>query len=191
MKRLFPILALILSLVAVSCSTLTVNHRHDETEDFTRFRSYAWMPKAKASGTIPFDEPTVDRRVKRSVEEQLHFKGFRKTSAANADFLIGYQVALDRQLSANDVATNYDFNENKTDPNLIGTVQTDNSTRPLTYVRTYEQGTLVLNVADAKSKELVWWSSAQAEVSASDSAEVRKKRINKAISQMLKEFPPE
>ena len=188
MKILIPILAF--ALTAVSCSTITVNHRHDETEDFTRFRSYAWMPKAAASGNLPIDEPTVDRRIKRSVEEQLHFKGFRKTSAAEADFLIGYQVALDEQLSANEVATNYDFNESKTDPKLIGTVQTNNSARDLTYVRTYEQGTLILNVADATSKELVWWSSAQAEVSATDNAEVRKKRINKAVSQMLKDFPP-
>ncbi len=189
MKILIPILTI--ALTAVSCSTITVNHRHDETEDFTRFRSYAWMAKATASGTIPFDESTVDRRVKKSVEEQLHFKGFRKTTAADADFLIGYQVALDSQLSANDVATDYDFNESQTDPKLIGTVQTDNSSHPLTYVRTYEQGSLILNVADAKSKELVWWSSAQAEVSASDSAEVRKKRINKAVGKMLKDFPPQ
>ncbi|MCF6312081.1 MAG: DUF4136 domain-containing protein [Verrucomicrobiales bacterium] len=188
MKHLLAILTL--ALTAASCSTITVQNRHDESEDFSRFRSYAWMPKAKATGNVPIDEPAVDRRIKKVVEEQLHFKGFRKASATEADFLIGYQVAVDSQLSANDVATHYDFDTTKTDPKLIGSVQTDSSARDLTYVRTYEQGTLILNVADAKSNELVWWSTAQAEVSAADSIEVRRKRIQKAVSQMLKEFPP-
>ncbi len=169
---------------------MTVSYRHDETEDFSRFLTYAWMPKSTVSGNIAIDEPTVDRRVKRSVEEQLHFKGFRKTDAAEADFLIGYQVAADTHLSANDVATNYDFNLNATDPELIGSEEGISSADTFSYIRSYEQGTLVLNVADAKSKELVWWSSAQAEIHAGDSAEVRKKRINKAVARMLKDFPP-
>lgn len=148
------------------------------------------MEEANAPSSIPFDEPTVNKRVKEAVDEQLHYKGFRKAATAEADFLIGYQVALNSKLTANDVATNYDFNNSKTDPKLIGTVQTNSSARPLTYIRTYEQGSLILNITDAKTKELVWWSSAQAEVKPEDSTEVRKKRINKAVSKMLQEFPP-
>jgi len=182
--------ALSIALILSGCSTITVSQRHDETEDFTRFRTFAWMQKSKIEGTIPIDEPTANRRIKRAVEQELHYKGFRKASAEEADFLIGYQVALNSKLSANDVATNYDFNNSKTDPKLIGTVQTDSSARELTYIRTYEQGTLILNVADAKTKELVWWSSAKADVKVSDSADVRRKRINKAVNKMLKSFPP-
>ena len=181
---------LTVALTAVGCSTIDVSHRHDESEDFSKFHSYAWMQEAKAPSTIPFDEPAVNRRVKKAVDEQLHYKGFGKTTAEEADFLIGYQVALNQKLTANDVATNYDFNNSKTDPKLIGTVQTNSSARPLTYIRTYEQGTLILNVSDAKTKELVWWSSAKAEVNVQDSTEVREKRINKAVKKMLNEFPP-
>lgn len=188
MKILIPLLTI--ALTAVGCSTIDVSHRHDESEDFTRFSTYAWMQQAKTPSSIPFDDAAVGNRVKKAVDDQLHYKGFRSAPEEEADFLIGYQVAINHKLSANDVATNYDFNNSKTDPKLIGTVQTDSSARPLTYIRTYEQGTLILNVADAKTKELVWWSSAQAEVDVQDSTEVRKKRINDAVKKMLNEFPP-
>lgn len=188
MKNLITIFTF--AFTAVGCSTITVSQRHDESENFTRFRSYAWMEEAKVSGTLPFDEPAARRTIKREVEKELHYKGFRIAPVDEADFLIGYQVALDRQLSANDVATNYEFNQIETDPNLIGTVQTDSSARPQTYIRTYDQGALILNIADAKTKELVWWSSAQAEVNATDSAAVRQKRITKAVGKLLENFPP-
>jgi len=188
MKILIPLITIALS--AVGCSTITVNHRYDETEDFSKYLTYAWMPEAKPSGNLPFDEPTVNRRVTRAVEQELHFKGLRKTDVADADFLIGYQVALDRQLTANEVATHYEFNDSVTDPALIGTVQTESTTRPLSYIRSYEQGTLILSIADAYTKELIWWSSSQAEVRATDPADIRKKRIHKAVGKMLQTFPP-
>ncbi len=189
MKILISLLTI--AFTAVGCSTIEVSHRHDNSEDFTRFLGYAWMPESKASGTIPIDEPTVNRRIKKAVDEQLQYQGYRKTTLEEADFLVGFQVAINSKLSSNDVATNYDFNKSQTDPKLIGTVQTDSSARPLTYIRTYEQGSLILNIADAKTKELVWWSSAQAEVNVQDSTEVRKKRITKAVKKMLKDFPPQ
>lgn len=188
MKIFFSLLTI--AFTTVGCSTIDVSHRHNESEDFSKFHTYAWMQEAKAPSSVPFDDSAVGQRVKKAVDDQLHYKGFRTAPAEEADFLIGYQVAINSKLSANDVATNYDFNNSETDPKLIGTVQTDSSARPLTYIRTYEQGSLILNVSDAKTKELVWWSSAQAEVKVEDSIETRKKRINKAVKKMLEEFPP-
>lgn len=187
MKFLIAILSF--AFAAASCSTITINQRHDVTEDFTLLRNYAWMPKAQASGNLPFDEPAVDSRIKKVVEQELHFKGFRKTPVEEADFLIGYQVAVDEQLAANDVAEHYDFNEEVTDPAVMGSVASEPGQNQ-GYIRSYAQGTLVLNVAEAKSRELIWWSAAQAEVHTSDPIEVRRKRIDKAVKKMLKDFPP-
>ena len=189
MKIFIPILTI--ALTGVGCSTIDVSHHHDVTEDFTRLRSYAWMPEAKPSGTLPFDEPTANLRIRIAVEQELHYKGFHISPAEEADFLIGYQVALNGHLSANDVATHYEFSDTATDPALIGIVLTESSARPMTYIRTYEQGTLILNVADAKTRELIWWSSAQAEIRQTDSVDVRKKRITKAVNKMLGNFPPQ
>ncbi len=187
MKLLIPILCFVFA--AASCSSITIHQRHDVTEDFTLLRNYAWMPKANPSGDLPFDDSAVDSRVKRLVEQELHFKGFRKTPEEEADFLVGYQVALDEQLSANVVAEHYDFNEEVTDPAVMGAIGGDPG-ESQGYIRTYAQGTLVLNVAEAKSKELIWWSAAQAEIHNTDSIESRRKRINQAVKKMLKDFPP-
>jgi len=187
MKSLIPLLSF--AFAVASCSSTTLNQRHDVTEDFTRLRNYAWMPEAQPSGNLPFGETAVDLRIKEVVEQELHFKGFRKTPAEDADFLVGYQVALDGQLAANDVAERYDFNEEGADPALIGAVASE-SGQSQGYIRSYAHGTLVLNVAEAKSKVLIWWSAAQAEVHASDPIEMREKRISKAVKKMLKDFPP-
>jgi hypothetical protein len=52
----------------------------------------------------------------------------------------------------------------------------------------YKEGTLVLDLYDAKTKQLIWRGSA--EDTLSDKAEKNEKNLDKAMQKLLKNFPP-
>ena len=54
----------------------------------------------------------------------------------------------------------------------------------------YEEGTLILDFVDAKSKELIWRGSANAKVQNVNTPEKSEKLINAAVKEILKKYPP-
>jgi hypothetical protein len=55
---------------------------------------------------------------------------------------------------------------------------------------TYEEGTLVLEFLDGKTKEPIWRGKAVGVLDPSPTPEQREKNTNKAVARMLKNFPP-
>jgi hypothetical protein len=56
-----------------------------------------------------------------------------------------------------------------------------------TEVRQYEKGTLVLDIVDARTRQLVWFGSITGEVRSTNPPS---KRIQKTVTKLLKNFPP-
>ena len=54
----------------------------------------------------------------------------------------------------------------------------------------YEEGSLILDFVDAKSKKLIWRGSAKAQIDNVDTPEKSEKLINEAVKEILKEYPP-
>ena len=54
----------------------------------------------------------------------------------------------------------------------------------------YQQGTLILDFIDPKTKNLIWRGVAEGVVPARTSPEKSEKKINEVVQQMLKKFPP-
>ena len=59
-----------------------------------------------------------------------------------------------------------------------------------TTVSEYQEGTLLIDMIDPSSKQLVWRGSGQARIRQSSSPEEREKRIGEAVQQILEDFPP-
>ena len=54
----------------------------------------------------------------------------------------------------------------------------------------YEEGTLVLDLIDAKSRDLIWRGAAKADVEVATTPEKRDKLIQAAVHKILENFPP-
>jgi hypothetical protein len=52
----------------------------------------------------------------------------------------------------------------------------------------YQEGTLVIDMYDAKTKQLLWRSSAEGTLS--DKAAKNENKLDKAVAKMFKDFPP-
>jgi hypothetical protein len=102
-------------------------------------------------------------------------KGFTKTDSDKADLLVAYQVAVDQQKQWNAYGMGGGIR--------WGGMATATSS-------TINVGTLVLDMYDPATKELVWKGSATKTLDPSKDQEKNQKNLDKAMQELLKDFPP-
>ena len=165
------------------CTTMQITSVHEPSANFSGLKTYDWLPFPQGKVDDPrIDDKFLERRIHKAVDSQLAAKGYTKPSSGQADFLVGYHVALKDKLDT--VTVNRYYNYRYGTRVVRGTV-------PETYTREYEQGSLILDFFHGETRQLIWRGSAQAEVNLSDSMEKRDKRLNEAVQGMLEQFPPQ
>jgi hypothetical protein len=91
-----------------------------------------------------------------------------------SDLLIGFTMALESELSDQQISQNYGIA-----PGLSSNKDKMNN---------YEKGTVIIDVADAESRTLIWRGALQALVSSDIPEDVRRERINKAVKMLMDDF---
>lgn len=182
MRRAAAVGAL-LALPLLACATIEVSSDWNPDADFSRLHAWSWLPQAQpVSGDPRLDSALLDQRIRSAVESELGARGFAKAETAAADFLVAYHVALERKL----VATTID--------DFYGGVGYHHWPRPgytQTYVHEFEVGTLMLDVLDPRSRELIWRGTAQAEIIPDATPEEREARVREGVRRILERFPPQ
>jgi hypothetical protein len=169
-------------LVALACSTVRVSSDYEHGRDFSSYKSYAWIPAKPAPTGLPgLDTPMVQERIHNGVDSALTGKGFAQV-AENPDFWVKYQLTAQKKL---DVHTD--------DDDFLYTPSGFSVGMPVTTVQEYQEGTLVIDVFDAKEKKLVWRGIGQGrlrgEGAASDPVKADQ-RVHDAVAEVLADFPP-
>lgn len=185
MRALVVLLALGAVLVTGGCSQVSVQTDFDPSADFKALKTYAWYDAEQPqSGDPRVDNPILDQRVRTTVETVLTEKGYQKVDAA-PDFFLVYHAAVSKEIG---VATS------STPAYPAGYYGWYYTAPPMwvdqSYSYTYNQGTLILDVVDAKNEKLIWRGSAQANVDDPNTQQQRKNLMNEAVRGMLANFPP-
>ncbi len=166
------ICALIGAIAATGCVTLNVNYDYDREADFTRYATYGWIESDVSAAD---DNPLMHQRLIDAIDRQLAAKGLRQVDS-DPDVHVTYHgesedvVVLDR-------VSYYD-----------GWYGWDGVGVSTTRARTYEQGTLVVDIIDADQNRLVWRGIATDTVASSPDAQSR--QIETATQQMFRRYPP-
>ena len=191
MNRSMHILIIVLSLVVAGCSTMEITYDADPKANFSGLKTYDWLDEPqKPTGDPRIDDNTILRnRVHTAVDAALSARGFRKVSG-DPDFLVAYHVSLDRQQSVQTLNSYYGYSPGWGYGYGASYRPGYWAGSPETYVYEYEEGTLILDVVDPKSKELMWRGSAQDEVNFKSTPEKAQGQINEAVNGMLEHFPP-
>ncbi len=140
--------------------------------DFTKYKTYKWV---EVQGAEKPDQIT-DTQIKQAIDGVLAGKGFTKAAGDTADLLIAYQVAIQQERQWNTYSTGYGYR-------FGGGTGTASSS-------TIQIGTLALDMYDPAAKELVWKGQASKTLDAGADPEKRQKNLTKAMSKLLKDFPP-
>lgn len=155
---------------AIGCSGLQVETEHDPNASFDDLRSYAWVEEESAGRRTVRAES--ERRIVDAVERELAEKGFVK-AAADPDFLVGFVVIVE---SGADERTIYPDEK-------IGYVS------GRTTIRTYQEGTLLLYVANPEDGQGIWQGAATETFEHPDQETINR-RIDEAVHELLARFPP-
>ena len=140
--------------------------------DFTKYHTYKWVTVEGAS----HPNQIVDAQIKASIDSQLGAKGLTKTNSDKADLYIDYQVSVNQQKQWNAYGTGMGFR-------FGGGMATATSS-------TIDIGTLVLDMYDPASKQLVWSGRATKTIDPNNSQEKKQKNLDKAMQKLLKNYPP-
>jgi hypothetical protein len=177
LRRVFVLL--LAAAVVGGCSTIEVSSDYDPGADLSRLESYGWLPDpSPPAGDSRLDSSLLDARVRNVVDTQLAKRGYRQAPPEEADFLVTYHAALEKKIDVDTIYSSYGYGGG-------GSVVESEAVK-----REYERGTLLLDVVDPKTRQLLWRGSASAEIGPDDAPEERRKRTEKAVASMLERFPP-
>ena len=139
--------------------------------DFSKYHTYKWVTIEGAT----YPNQIVDAQIKQAVDSQLAAKGLTKTGGDKADLLLGYQASVSSEKQWNAYGTGgFRWGGG------MATAQQS----------TIEAGTLVLDMYDPATKQLVWTGRVSKTLDPSANQEKKQKNLDKAMQKLLKNFPP-
>jgi hypothetical protein len=178
MQRRFLLHAILLAALIQGCTTPQVGYDYDRSASFSRYHTYAWVSSGQeATKDRRLDSSLVDTRIRTAVDAQLRAKGYLASLDGRPDFLVTYRVGMKDMMKG--ASTQHYIGDR-----AHGTFTTVSDIQP------YNEGTLLIDILDANSQQLVWQASAKAELAQSLSPEQRDARVNNVVRAMLAHFPP-
>jgi hypothetical protein len=159
--------------LCLSLSTLTpAQHTKiewDHDTDFAGLRTYAWQPSPSPAKGV------WNQRIVDDIDKQLQAKGLAKVDS-NPDVWVVYTRTIRKDQS--DVGGGY----------VIGPSWGGSESGVPAIPETFEEGTLVVQIAAAKTKQVVWRGSASRTLS--DNNKKNLKNLDQAIAKLLEDYPP-
>lgn len=150
----------------------------DHQANFSQYKTYSWQQ------IMPADS-LWDARIKNAVDAQLSAKGWTRVDSGG-DVAI---VALKTTKAQRTLNTFYDGMGGGWGWRRFGGGGFGSFGESETTEQDYKEGTLVIDMYDAKTKQLIWRSSS--EDTLSNKEEKNEKNLEKGVAKMLKKFPPD
>ena len=167
------VLSTYLAVMTAACSTMTVTADHDSQVDFGAFRSFSLFERPAKERRGPQMSDLVDGRIAGSIAADLSSKGLASTKPGDADILVTFYTAVSRRVVVNGGGW-YGYRWRYWGGGM-------------TYVNSYPEGTLVIDVIDRRSRELVWRGVGAGAFSKMNPTD---EKVQKKVSRVLRDFPP-
>ena len=166
-------------LLAVACASYEIHYDYDVEANFAGYRTYGWAPlpataeqgadAARARNTL------LDRRVRSAVDAVLALEGF--TPADPPDVLVVYHTGLKDRVDITDWGYTYSGT-------YWGWAGRDID------AQTYTEGTLIVDLVDAATGQLVWRGSATGAIDPERTPEERDRAMQKVVAKIFEKYPP-
>ncbi len=179
MKRMKILMLPILAMVFItSCSSVRVLSDYDKEADFNTYKSYAFYKTGIDKAQI---SDLDKKRILKAIDAELSSRGFVKSE--DPDILISIFTKEKEQV---DIYNNYwggfygwGWNPYYWGPGWGGS-----------NVSTRTEGSLYIDLIDAKNKELVWQGKGIGNLGNIEDIAKKEQRIREFVSQILQEYPP-
>jgi hypothetical protein len=177
LKRFALGAVVLLAVTASACVSMSVSSHFERGADFSRLRTWDW---GQPDG-LPTGDPRLDNNafftdhLQGAVEKSLATRGFARVPAGTTpDVLVHYHANISQRFEVNEPDVNCSPGDCRAS------------------VIDYEQGTLVLDMIDARTNKLLWRGWARDSVEGViDNQDRMERQITEAVTKMFARFPTE
>jgi len=180
MKTLFYITTLMIVAFFVGCSSLSVHHDIDKNANFAAYKTFVWVESTDTtSGEDGEESPprSSESELIRSLTNKLLAEKGLKLDPDHPDIFVTSHSGEERKIDVTGQGYSYGGEYTGWQDAGIG-------------LYAYKEGTLIIDLVDARTKNLVWRGVAQG-VMLGGSKRERNKMITKALEEMFKKYPPQ
>jgi hypothetical protein len=179
LRRVFKkrYLLVFFSIFLSACATQKASYKYLNGTDFSKYRSYAWVNVDKGSkDSQRAKSQLVDRRIIEAIDSAMTVKRLRKVSD-DPDMLVNYHVSVSAQ--------------EKQQPKGRVNVDTASDGRGSSVgPRAYKEGTLVIDMIDAKNKQLLWQGWGLETVNQDTNSQHVTALIDQVVWNIFENYPP-
>jgi hypothetical protein len=143
---------------------------YDRNANFTQYKTYSWS-------SVKTKDPLLVDRIKSAVNSALAAKGLTQVDSGGDLSIVAMEITRNHQT----LNTFYDGG--------FGGWRWGGFGNATTTTETYKVGTLVVDLFDTQSRELVWRGSSSDTISNKSDKNI--KNLNNGVEKMFKHFPPE
>jgi hypothetical protein len=160
------------------CGTgITYNHDFDPSANLTGFRTYVWATPPENSRGV---NQMLERRFIMAIDQQLQAKGYQLSTSGEADFAVNFTVTTSQQT---------DYNTYYSGMGYRGGWYGGGMGTSTTRATTYTNGTIIVDIFDVRSRNLIWRGTAAGTIEENASPEQRDMRMQEATAGILRPFP--
>jgi len=171
-------MALMVVLFAMPAAAQKVYVDYDRNAIKNDYRTFAWQ---ETGPTLQEFAPLMHTRIKNGIEHYLTEGGFIE-DAKDPDLWVTYHTSAQEEVQFSVTSYGYGYGAGWGWSPYWGATGGGVSTT----ASTYERGTLVVDIWDAKTNEIVWRGTASAVVS--ENPKKAQKTVEKALEKMVKQF---
>ncbi len=168
------ILPFLLLLVLASCSSVRVYSDYDKQVDFSPYKTYAFHKNSIDKAEL---SDLDKKRILRAIDETMSAKGFTKSD--NPDLLISFFTKEREEVNVNQFNAGWGYGWGW-NPFLWG----GNTT-----VTRHTEGSLYIDIIDAKKKELIW--QGEGEGVLTKDRDKKEALIKEFVAKILEQYPPQ
>lgn len=162
LRRVF--LPLLLATAACKSTSTDIHASYDHQADFAKLHSYAFVSVPASTQTKVADTSLIEL-----IAAQLENSGLKATDQA-PDVLVAVHRSMSGRLNTN--GWGYEFKEGRMEHYEL------------------QEGTLVIDLVDARTKESVWRGTAEGVFRADMTQAEKRKFATDVLQQMFKDYPP-
>jgi hypothetical protein len=172
--KIIKLLPVALLFLVASCSSVRVTSDYDTTTDFSKFKTFAFYKK----GIDKVEISDLDkRRILKAIESELLAKGL--TISEDPDVLVNIFTKSRQKVDVyNNNSMYFGWHPWYYGPNFG------------THISKYTEGTLFVDLIDAKTKELAWQGIGSGALNTSGNVTKNEERIKEFVAEIMTKYPP-
>ena len=176
MRKMTSTMTALAALAIAGCATMNVSSHIERNANFAEYVTYDWGPP----DNLPVGDPRLDNNpffndyLQGAIEKKMAAKGFERAVSGPPDLLIHYHASVTQRLDVYESDHRYGYCYGNCQPQVVD----------------FEQGTLVIDVVDAKTSKVVWRGWAQDAMNGIiDNQERLEKQVNEEVTKMMLLLP--